>query len=99
MADMVPNPLLPALKDALRTIEPLIHDMQQALTNRAKDFHSGRIWTGPVAKDFDGELDRQTGRVIHAGETILNDLRLQITRTAEMVTEQDALRLIRRYDL
>ncbi|MEU7863851.1 hypothetical protein [Nonomuraea sp. NPDC049141] len=97
--DMVPNPLLPALQQTLRTIEPLIHDMQQALTNRAKDFHSGRIWTGPVAKDFDGELDRHTGRVVHAGEAILNDLRLQITRTAEMVTEKDALRLIRRYEL
>ncbi|GAA3572783.1 hypothetical protein GCM10022419_062130 [Nonomuraea rosea] len=99
MPEMVPNPLLPALQEALRTIEPLIHDMQQALANRAKDFHSGRIWTGPVARDFDGELDRHSGHVRYAGETILNDLRLQITRTADMVTEQEAMRLIRRYDL
>lgn len=46
---------------ALRTIEPLIYDMQQALANRAKDFHSSRIWTGPVAKNFDGEPDRHSG--------------------------------------
>ncbi|MBB5775025.1 MULTISPECIES: hypothetical protein [Nonomuraea] len=99
MTEMVPNPLLPALQETLRTIEPLIHDMQQALVNRAKDFHSGRIWTGPVAKDFDGELDRHTGRVRYAGDTILNELRLQITRTADMVTEKEAQRLIRQYDL
>lgn len=99
MSEMVPNPLLPALQETLRSIEPLIHDMQQALSNRATDFRSGRIWTGPVAKAFDGELERHSGRVMHAGETILNDLRLQITRTADMVTEKEALRLMRRYDL
>jgi len=99
MPEMVPNPLLPALQQALRTIEPLIHDMQQALANRSKDFHSGRIWTGPVAKEFDGELERHSDRVRHAGDAILNDLRLQITRTADMVTEKEALRLVRQYDL
>ncbi|MEV4583355.1 hypothetical protein AB0K16_60130 [Nonomuraea jabiensis] len=52
-----------------------------------------------MAKDFDGELDRHTGRVRYAGDTILNELRLQITRTADIVTEKEALRLIRQYDL
>ncbi|MER6514484.1 hypothetical protein ABT158_47250 [Nonomuraea sp. NPDC001636] len=99
MPEMVPNPLREALQNALKTIEPLIHDMQVALNTPAKNFHTGRIWTGPVAKIFDGELDRHNGRVQHAGETILNDLRWQITRTAVEVTEQQALEISRRYDL
>ncbi|WP_327588578.1 hypothetical protein OHA25_17210 [Nonomuraea sp. NBC_00507] len=99
MPEMVPNPLREALRDALKTIEPLLHEMQDALDAPAKNFHTGRIWTGPVAKTFDVELDRQNRRVQHAGETILNDLRWQITRTAAEVTERQALEISRRYDL
>ncbi|MEV4390713.1 hypothetical protein [Nonomuraea sp. NPDC049607] len=99
MPDMVPNPLREALQEALRTIEPLIHEMRDALNTPARNFHTGRIWTGPVAKVFDGELDRHNGRVLYAGETILNDLRYQITRTATEVTEQQAQDISRRYDL
>jgi DNA-directed RNA polymerase subunit L len=96
---MVPNPLREALQDALRTIEPLIHEMRDALDSPAKNFHTGRIWTGPVAKIFDGELDRHNVQVQREGETILNDLRWQITRTAAEVPERQALEIIRRYDL
>lgn len=99
MPDMVPNPLREALRDALRTIEPLIHEMRDALDAPAKNFHTGRIWTGPVARIFDAELERHNGRVRHAGETILNDLRWQITRTAAEVTEQQAVEISRRYGL
>ncbi|MGW4412749.1 hypothetical protein ACWEJ6_52805 [Nonomuraea sp. NPDC004702] len=99
MPDMVPNPLREALQDTLRTIEPLIHEIRDALNAPVKNLHTGRIWTGPVAKLFGGELDRHNGRVLYAGETILSDLRYQIPRTATEVTGQQALDISRRYDL
>ncbi|MEV0614837.1 hypothetical protein AB0I81_16025 [Nonomuraea sp. NPDC050404] len=99
MPEMVPNPLREALQEALRRIEPLLHEMRDALDAPAKNFHTGRIWTGPVAKNFDGELDRHNGRVRHVSETILNDLRWQITRTAVEVSERQAVELSRRYGL
>ncbi|MEV4566788.1 hypothetical protein AB0K12_23720 [Nonomuraea sp. NPDC049419] len=99
MPEMVPNPLREALRDALKTIEPLLHEMRDGLDAPFKNFHTGRVWTGPVAKGFDGELDRHNGRVQYASETILNDLRWLITRTAAEVTEQQAQEISRRYGL
>lgn len=99
MPEMVPNPLREALQDTLKTIEPLLHEMRNALDAPFKNFHTGRVWTGPVAKAFDGELDRHNGRVKHASETMLNDLRWLITRTPAEVPEQQALEISRRYNL
>lgn len=99
MQDMVANPLREALQETLKRIEPLLHEMRDALDTPFKNFHTGRVWTGPVAKAFDGELDRHNGRVMHASETMLNDLRWLITRTPAEVPEQQALEITRRYNL
>ncbi|WP_346106576.1 hypothetical protein [Nonomuraea maheshkhaliensis] len=90
MPEMVPNPLREVLQDTLKTIEPLLHEMRNALDTPFKNFHTGKVWTGPVAKAFDGELDRHNGRV---------NLRWLITPTPAEVPEQQALEITRRYNL
>ncbi|MEV6860581.1 hypothetical protein AB0M44_06210 [Streptosporangium subroseum] len=99
MAEMVPNPLYEALGDALRTVEPLVQEIEKGIEAPYQHFHSGKVWTGPTAKRFDAELAHQRTRVRGSGDKILSDLRQTLTRTPRQVTEEEAKMIKRRYGL
>ncbi|MDP9848058.1 hypothetical protein [Streptosporangium lutulentum] len=99
MAEMVPNPLYEALGEALRTVEPLVQEIEKGIEGPYRDFHSGKVWTGPAAKRFDAELSQQRTRVRGSGDKILSDLRQTLNRTPRQVTEEEAKMIKRRYGL
>ncbi|MEU6741097.1 hypothetical protein [Streptosporangium sandarakinum] len=99
MAEMVPNPLHEALGETLRTVEPLVREIESSLDAPCREFHSGKVWTGPVAKRFDAELASRHARVRDSGDRILADLRQAMARTPRQVTEEEARAIRSRYGL
>ena len=99
MADLVPNPLHEALANALRTVEPLIRDIEATIEPPYQQFHSGRVWSGPVAQRFDAQLAHHRTRVRNAGERILADLRQALTRTPAEVPADEARVIATKYGL
>ncbi|MEU0519790.1 hypothetical protein [Streptosporangium sp. NPDC006007] len=99
MAALVPNPLYEALGDALRTVEPLVQEIEKGIEAPCRDFHAGRVWTGPAARRFDAQLAHQRARVRNSADKILADLRRTLARTPRQVTEEEARTIKRRYGL
>lgn len=99
MAEMVPNPLYEALGDALRRVEPLVQEIDKDVEAPYRQFHSGKVWTGPAAKRFDGQLADYRTRARGSGEKILSDLRQALARTPRQVSEQEARMIRSRYGL
>ncbi|HLU71719.1 MAG TPA: hypothetical protein VKZ82_06040 [Nonomuraea sp.] len=99
MPDMVPNPLYEALREAERKLTPLIQNATQAIEQSYKEFHSGKIWTGPTAKLFDAHLELHRTRVVRAATDILEDLRERMAALPRQVDEKQAQALSRQYDL
>lgn len=99
MAEMVPNPLHEALGDALRTVEPLVREIEDGLEAPCRELRSGRVWTGPAARRFDERLAHYRARVLGSGDKILSDLRQALARTPRQVTEEEARAIKKRYGL
>ncbi|RBQ15047.1 hypothetical protein DP939_37220 [Spongiactinospora rosea] len=99
MTEMVPNPLYAALTDALKTVEPLIEEIDTAIDGPFREFHSGKVWSGPAAKRFDGEFGQYRGRSRSAGEAVVADIRAFLARTPEQVTVEEAKAISSRYGL
>ncbi|GLW98437.1 hypothetical protein [Microtetraspora sp. NBRC 16547] len=99
MAELVPNPLYEALGDALRTVEPMVQEIEQGIEAPYQDFHSGKVWTGPAAKRFDAQLAHHRTRVRNSGDRIVFDLRQTLARTPREVTEEQARTIKIRYGL
>lgn len=99
MPAMVPNPLHQALTDALRRVEPMVQEIVTGIDTAYRTFHTGKVWTGPKAKQFDGELSHHNTRVRRAGDNLVADLRQALSRTPPEVTEEVAQRLRAHYDL
>ncbi|MEU6428035.1 hypothetical protein ABZ860_19265 [Microbispora sp. NPDC046973] len=99
MAALVPNPLYLALREALRTAEPLVEEIEKAVEGPYLFFHNGTVWTGPAARRFDAEFAQHRSRVRGSGDRILSDLRQALARTPPEVTEEEARSIRNRYDL
>ncbi|MEU8201510.1 hypothetical protein [Streptosporangium sp. NPDC049046] len=99
MAKLVPNPLHAALGEALRTVEPLVQEIESGIDPPYRDFHEGRVWTGPAAKKFDAQLVQHRTRVRGAGEKIISDLRRTLAVTPLQVSEEEAKMIKQRYGL
>ncbi|MFF5204561.1 hypothetical protein [Streptosporangium sp. NPDC000396] len=99
MAEMVPNPLYEALGEALRTVEPLIQEIERGIEVPFGDFHSGKVWTGPTAKRFDAQLVAYGTRVRSSADKILADLRQAMARTPREVKDEEARMIRSRYGL
>lgn len=96
---MVPNPLYEALGDALRTVEPLITEVEKGIEAPFQELRSGTVWSGPAAKRFDTQLDQYRSRVRSSGDRILADLRRALAGTPRQVTEEEARAIRSRYGL
>ncbi len=99
MAQLVTNPLHTALQNALRTVEPLVDDIEQRVEGPYLHFHNGTVWTGPAARRFDEEFTQHRSRVRIASDRILSDLRQALARTPPEVTEEEAKTIRVRYGL
>ncbi|MCG5218213.1 hypothetical protein [Streptosporangium sp. KLBMP 9127] len=99
MAEMVPNPLYTALGDALRSVEPLVQQIEKGVEAPYQAFYSGNVWTGPAAKRFEGQFTRYRTLVRGSGERVVTELRQALARTPREVTEEEAKMIIRRYGL
>ncbi|WP_440067228.1 hypothetical protein [Streptosporangium sp. OZ121] len=99
MAELVPNPLHAALGDALRTVEPLVQEIESGIETPFRDFHEGTVWTGPAAKKFDAQLVQHRTRVRGAGEKIISDLRRTLAITPRQVSEEEAKTIKQRYGI
>ncbi|GGK56810.1 hypothetical protein Ppa06_14970 [Planomonospora parontospora subsp. parontospora] len=99
MAEMVPNPLHEALGEALRMVEPLLEEVEEAVETPFQAFHSGKVWTGPAAKRFDERLAHHRTRIRTSGEKVVSDLRQALARTPSQVTEEEARAIGARYGL
>ncbi|MEU1881584.1 hypothetical protein ABZ470_30150 [Streptosporangium sp. NPDC020072] len=99
MTRLVPNPLHAALEDALRTIEPLVQEVESGFETPFQAFHSGGVWTGPAAKRFDEQLVGHRTRLRGSADRILADLRQTLARTPRQVSEEEATAIRKRYGL
>ncbi|WP_440098850.1 hypothetical protein [Streptosporangium sp. H16] len=99
MAELVPNPLHAALGEALRTVEPLVQEIESGIETPFRDFHEGTVWTRPAAKKFDAQLVQHRTRVRGAGEKIISDLRRTLAITPRQVSEEEARTIKQRYGL
>lgn len=99
MAKLVPNPLHVALGDALRTVEPLFQEIDSGIEPPYRDFHEGKVWSGPTAKQFDAQLVQHRARVRNANEKIISNLRQTLAVTPRQVSEEEAKAIKLRYGL
>ncbi|GAA3096886.1 hypothetical protein [Streptosporangium carneum] len=99
MADLVPNPLYAAMEDALRTVEPLVQEIERGVETPFQAFHSGTVWSGPAAKRFDEQFVHHRTRLRGSADKILSDLRQTLARTPRQVTEEEAKVIRKRYGL
>ncbi|MEZ0075374.1 hypothetical protein [Planotetraspora sp. GP83] len=99
MAVLVPNPLYVALEDALRVVQPLVHEIEAGVEAPYQAFHSGHVWTGPTAKAFDAQLAHYRTYVRSSGDKILSDLHEALARTPHEVTAEEAKVIMSRYGL
>ncbi|MEV5329776.1 hypothetical protein AB0K67_37100 [Nonomuraea sp. NPDC052634] len=99
MPTMVSNPLHEAIQHAIRTISPLIENINADVDRPCRTFHTGKVWTGPSAKQFDAQLTHFSTRARTAGQAILDDLRTLLARTPTQVTEEEAATIKRTYRL
>lgn len=99
MPVMVPNPMRTVLMEALREVEPLVREIDERLERAYQEFHTGKVWNGPVARRFDAQLAHQRARARMCGDRILTELREALARTPSEVVEEVAQRLRAKYDL
>jgi uncharacterized protein YukE len=99
MAAMVRNPLHEALQQAMRTIGPMIEQINAEVDRPCRMFHSGKVWTGPAARQFDAQLAQFSLRARTSGQAIMDELRQVLSRTPSEVTEEEAASIRRKYRL
>ncbi|WP_433500324.1 hypothetical protein ACQP1K_08535 [Sphaerimonospora sp. CA-214678] len=99
MAVLVPNPLYLALRDALRTAEPMLAEIEKGIETQFRTFHQGGVWKGPAAKRFDEQLTHHRTRVSGCADAILSDLRRALAGTPPEVSEDQARSIRIRYGL
>ncbi|WP_405085439.1 hypothetical protein [Microbispora sp. NBC_01389] len=99
MAELVPNPLYVALRETLRTAEPLLTEVTNDLERQYGAFHSGRVWTGPAAQRFEEQLTLHRTRVRGCADAVLSDLRRALANTPSEVTTEQARDIQARYGL
>ncbi|XVQ82366.1 hypothetical protein ACQP2K_26300 [Microbispora siamensis] len=99
MAELVPNPLYLALRDTLRTAEPMLTEITDHIETQYRAFHSGRVWTGPAAQRFDEQLTLHRARVRGCADAVLSDLRRTLANTPPEVTAEQARDISARYGL
>ncbi len=99
MTEMVPNPLYEALGNALRTVEPLVREIESTIEAPYQDFHSGDVWSGPAARRFDAQLAHHRARVRGSADKFLADLHGELARTPPKVTLDEARAIASRYRL
>ncbi|SEN11210.1 hypothetical protein [Nonomuraea pusilla] len=97
MAAMVRNPLYEALQQAVRTIGPLIEQIDADVDRPCRMFRTGKVWTGRSAKQFDAQLAQYGTRVRTSGQAIMDELRQALSRTPSEVTEEEAASIRRKY--
>ncbi|MFI9593618.1 hypothetical protein [Nonomuraea sp. NPDC052265] len=96
---MVSNPLHEALQQAIRTIGPLIEQIEADIDRPCRMFHSGKVWTGSSAKQFDAQLTQFSIRARTAGQAIVDELRQALAGTPSEVTEDEAIGVRQKYGL
>jgi hypothetical protein len=99
VSEMVANPLYEALTNALRTVEPLINEIEISIETPYQQFHSGKVWSGPAARRFDGQFAHHRTRVRSSADKVLADLRQTLARTPPKVTAEEATAIAARYGL
>lgn len=99
MAVLVPNPLYLALRDTLRTAEPILTEIENGIETQYRMFHEGGVWKGPAAKRFGEQLAHHRTRVRACADAILSDLRRALAGTPPEVTEDQARSIKIRYGL
>lgn len=97
MAAMVRNPLYEALRQAVSAIGPMIEQINADVDSPCRMFHSGKVWTGPTAKQFDAQLAQFSSRAQTSGQAIVDELRQVLSRTPSEVTEEEAALIRRKY--
>lgn len=70
------------VEQALRRAEALTGQIRGSL-DRALGLMSQRVWTGPAADRFGGELAAQRQALINACTSAVDELRALLARTAE----------------
>nr|WP_055504229.1 hypothetical protein [Nonomuraea pusilla] len=96
---MVRNPLHEALQEAIRTIGPLIEQIGVDVDRPCRMFHSGKVWTGPSAKQFDAQLTQFSTRARTAGQAIMDELNQALAGTPGEITEKEAIVIRQRYGI
>lgn len=99
MAAMVRNPLHEALQQAIRTIGPMIEQVGADVDRPCRMFHTGKVWTGPTAKQFDAQLTQYSTRARTSGQAIMDELRETLSRTPSEVSEEEAAAIRRKYGI
>ncbi|MER6950430.1 hypothetical protein ABT294_41065 [Nonomuraea sp. NPDC000554] len=99
MAAMVRNPLYEALQQAVRTVGPMIEQIDADVDRPCRMFHTGKVWTGPTAKQFDAQLAQHSVRARTSGQAIMDDLRQALGHTPSEVTEEEAASIRQKYRL
>ncbi|MBP2703603.1 hypothetical protein JOL79_07290 [Microbispora sp. RL4-1S] len=99
MAQLVPNPLYVAVQQALRTVEPLVDEIERGIEGPYRDLHTGTVWSGAAAERFDAEFAHHRSRVRQVSDRVLADLRTALARTPPEVTEAEATAIRARYGL
>ncbi|MEU6715357.1 hypothetical protein ABZ897_28165 [Nonomuraea sp. NPDC046802] len=99
MAAMVRNPLYEALQNAVRTVGPMLEQIDGDVDRPCRMFRSGKVWTGPTAKQFDAQLNQLSARARTSAQAIMDELRQALSRTPTEVTEEEAASIRRKYGL
>ncbi|MFI6743708.1 hypothetical protein ACIBI9_63500 [Nonomuraea sp. NPDC050451] len=99
MPAMVSNPLHEALQHAIRTVGPMIEQINADVERPCRMFRSGKVWTGSTAKQFDAQLNLFSTRARTSGQAIMDELRQLLGRTPSEVTEEEADSIRRKYGI
>ncbi|MEO3791307.1 hypothetical protein ABGB14_13975 [Nonomuraea sp. B10E15] len=99
MAAMVRNPLYEALQQAVRTVGSMIEQIDADVDRPCRMFRSGKVWTGPAAKQFDAQLAQFSSQARASGQAIMDELCQALSRTPTEVPEEEAALIRRKYGL
>ncbi|MFI6498934.1 hypothetical protein [Nonomuraea typhae] len=99
MAPMVRNPLYEALQQAVRTIGPMIEQIDADVDRPSRMFRTGKVWTGKAAQQFEAQLTQYATRARTSGQAIMDELRQALSRTPSEVSEDEAASIRRKYGL
>ncbi|MEV8637890.1 hypothetical protein AB0395_40200 [Streptosporangium sp. NPDC051023] len=87
---MVPNPRHERLRQLLMEVGDRSHEVRQAYQRAFGAMRSGKVWTGPAADRWTGELADRHQRLGRLAQNVADAVEEEMCRHPSLVTEAEA---------